>query len=319
MKLTRRTYRDEEDYWRIRTFLRQLMLLNQQQLYSWHVARLDYWFWFINPHLEKMDLRESLFLWEDTNGNIASVLLPEGLGQAHANIHPQYDQEDLLVEMISTAEKHLRRHRDDGSSVLWFFSLNETPKRRALLKERGFLPVEKAGVVETQHRRVLNQPLPEIPVIPGYQIRPLGTGLEVLERCYASGLGFHDDDIAVARDNRDNPRWFKDMQMAPLYRRDLDLAAFAADGSMASFCTIWFDDFSRTACFEPIATVPAHQRKGLARALMLEGLQRLQKMGCQVAFVGGYSEHANALYYSVMGEEHTLLEPWQKVWPISED
>ncbi len=29
MKLTPRPYRDEEDYWRIRAFLRQVMLLNE--------------------------------------------------------------------------------------------------------------------------------------------------------------------------------------------------------------------------------------------------------------------------------------------------
>ena len=61
-----------------------------------------------------------------------------------------------------------------------------------------------------------------------------------------------------------------------------------------------------------MATVPAHQRKGLGKAVMIEGLHRLKAMGCKVAFVGGYSQAANALYFSVMGAEHDVSEPWEK-------
>lgn len=50
----------------------------------------------------------------------------------------------------------------------------------------------------------------------------------------------------------------------------------AADGSVASFCTGWFDDVSLTAYLEPVATVSAHRRRGLARAVILEALHRLQ-------------------------------------------
>jgi len=60
--------------------------------------------------------------------------------------------------------------------------------------------------------------------------------------------------------------------------------------------------------------VPAHRRLGLGRALLTEGLRRLQRMGAMRAFVGGFSPAANALYASVMGPEHELYEPWVKKW-----
>jgi len=47
---------------------------------------------------------------------------------------------------------------------------------------------------------------------------------------------------------------------------------------------------------------------------MIEGLHRLKLMGCKVAFVGGYSQAANALYFSVMGPDHDISEPWEKVF-----
>ena len=128
-----------------------------------------------------------------------------------------------------------------------------------------------------------------MPVPAGYTVRALGDGLELLERCYASGLGFHKGDIKIAVDNRNDPTWYRNIQTAPLYRRDLDLVAVAPIGSIASFTTIWFDDVTRSAYFEPVATVPAHQRRGLAKAVMTEGLRRLKRMGAMIAFVGGYS------------------------------
>lgn len=104
------------------------------------------------------------------------------------------------------------------------------------------------------------------------------------------------------------------IQNAPLYRRDLDLVAVAPDGAIASFATIWFDDVTRSAYFEPVATVPAHRRRGLGKAVLTEGLRRLKRMGVVVAFVGGSSLPANALYASVMGKELDLSETWIKEW-----
>ena len=76
------------------------------------------------------------------------------------------------------------------------------------------------------------------------------------------------------------------------------VAAFAPTGEMAAFCTAWYDDVTRTAYFEPVGTAPEHQRRGLGRAVLAETLRRLQRIGCVVAFVGGYSIPANALYAS---------------------
>jgi len=45
MQLTMRVYQTEEDYCRIRAFLREVFLLNDRRELSWHVARLDYWRW----------------------------------------------------------------------------------------------------------------------------------------------------------------------------------------------------------------------------------------------------------------------------------
>jgi GNAT superfamily N-acetyltransferase len=139
----------------------------------------------------------------------------------------------------------------------------------------------------------------------------LADGVELIERCYASGLAFHPDEIQCAIDNRD-VTWYRHIQTAPLYRRDLDLIAIAPDGSVAAFCTIWFDDVTRTGSFEPVGTVPAHQHQGLGKAVMTEGLRRLQRLGATQATVGSYSERAGALYASMGFTAYDLGERWIK-------
>ena len=314
MKPIMRSYKNDEDCWRIREFLRQVMLSNNRRELSWHVARWDYWIWFANPDIEKMKLEKNVFIWETENGQIVAVLNPEGHGHAFPQVHPYFRTPELDEEMIATAEERLTTTGKDDRPKLWFWIDSKDKSYQEALTRRGFRRVDGAEEQEYQHRRSLDEPLPDAPAIPGYTILSQGAGLELLERCYASGLGFHNDDIHVARDNRDHPNWYHHIQSAPLYRRDLDIVAIASDGSIASFCTIWFDDVTRTAYIEPVATVPAHQRKGLGKAVILEGLHRIKRMGCKTAFIGGYSQAANALYFSVMGSDHDISEPWEKVF-----
>ena len=43
MRPTMRMYRDDEDYWRIRAFLREIFPLNSREQTSWTVTRWDHW------------------------------------------------------------------------------------------------------------------------------------------------------------------------------------------------------------------------------------------------------------------------------------
>lgn len=312
MKFSMRPYRNEEDYWRMRQFLREVMLLNDLHQYSWHVARLDYWWWFANPDIEKFDPEQAIFIWEAEKGEIAAVLNPEGRGQAYLQVHPKYRTPELEEELIVTAEQHFKYPNREGRMRVLVFADSKDAMRHEILKRRGYQKVERPETNETIHIFLLANEIKEVKTPEGYIIRALGHGLELLERCYASGLGFHKDDINTARENRDDPSWYHHIQSAPLYRRDLDIVAIANDGSIAAFCTAWFDDVTRTAYFEPVATIPKHQRHGLGKAVLTEGLKRLKTMGAKLATVGGYSDEANGLYFSVFGREFDLLQPWEK-------
>jgi ribosomal protein S18 acetylase RimI-like enzyme len=311
VKLAFRPYQTEDDYWRMRAFLRHVFVLNNRLERSWHVARLDYARWHTCLNCAHVRLEDVAWLWE-TDGQIIALLMPDGgRGEAHLSVHPQLRTPELEAEMLTVAEEHLSATTTDNLRQLCVWAPAHDVMRQDLLTRRGYA---KDHPPEYQWRRRLDAAISPPPIAPGYAIRALGDGLELLERCYASGLGFHDGDVQIAVENRADPTWYRNIQTAPLYRRDLDLVAIAPDGAIAAFCTVWFDDVTRSAYIEPVATVPAHQRRGLGKALVTEGLRRVQSMGATVAFVSGYSPAANALYQSVMGNDYEVYAPWVRQW-----
>ena len=85
-------------------------------------------------------------------------------------------------------------------------------------------------------------------------------------------------------------------------------------GEVAAFATIWWDESTRTGTFEPVGTVPEHQRKGLGKALMTEGLKRLQQLGAVMVYVSSYGEAAHATYESAGFTNYDRSELWEKTW-----
>ncbi|MGE5122911.1 MAG: GNAT family N-acetyltransferase [Acidobacteriaceae bacterium] len=310
-----RPYQTEDDYWRIRNFLRQIFLLNQRHIYSWPVARLDYWRWHGIMNLGDGCLETGIYLWETTDGEIAAVLNQEEHGQVFLQIHPAYKTADLEEQMIIRAEEKLRAPSRTAEQVLWIWSDSGDTLRQGILQQRGFTHISAAD--EHQWLRSLDLPIPKVQVRRGYAVRSLGDSSELPSRSWASWRAFHSDQPDENYDG--DHRWYLNIQNAPLYRRDLDLVAISPSGEVAAFTTIWYDDVTRCGCFEPVGTMPEHQRLGLARSLMYEGLHRLKTMGATLAMTTGGSVVANALYQAVLGPVSDVYQPWEKRWPSMTD
>ena len=107
MQLTMRMYQTEDDYWRIREFLRRVFLLNNQRELCWHVARFDYWRWHGIENLGHGKLEQDVFIWETADGQIAAVLNREGPSDVFLQMRLDLDTPELEEEMIVVAEKHL--------------------------------------------------------------------------------------------------------------------------------------------------------------------------------------------------------------------
>jgi mycothiol synthase len=308
MTLIHRPYQDEEDYWRIREFLRQVYLRNQRREPSWHVVRFDYWRWHGAMNVDPMNLEDVVQIWESAGAGIGAVLTPENRGEAFLHIDPQVHTRGLVEEMIAAAELALAAQQPDGTRSLRVWSDQHDATRQDILQRRGYL---RGQWPEFQRRRSLGESIASHAPASGYDIRALGGDDELPRRSWVSWRAFHPNAPDHEYTGHD---WYRNVQRAPLYRRDLDLVAVAPGGEFAAFCAAWFDDVSRSGILEPVGTAPEHQRRGLGKALLAEALRRLQRLGATIAAVSSYSEPAHSLYAAAGFADYDLNEPWSKTW-----
>jgi len=307
-----RAYRDEDDFWAIRRFLRDVYLRNDRTEHSWQTARLDYWRWHGIQNLGDGNLATDVFLWETPGGELAAVLNGEGRGFAFFQVDPRYRAESLEEEMLSVAEEHLAGvGKSTGRPFLCVSAQDQDTLRTALLGRRGY--ARRADWQSIERKRDLSRPIASVPLPSGYSLRAMGDDDEDLERrSRASWRSFHPDE---PNEKYEGGLWYRNIQHAPMYRRDLDLVIEAPSGEIAAFTTLWFDDVTRAIYFEPVGTAPEHQRRGLAKAVIAEGMRRAKEMGAVVATVGGGGESnppAEPLYAGMFGQNGVSTTVWLK-------
>jgi mycothiol synthase len=308
MKPTMRNYQTEEDYWCIREFLREVSLLNNRHDFSWSLLRWDYWRWHINENIFHLKLEDAVTLWE-SNGQIVAVLNADCPGEGFFQIHPTYHSPGLISEMLDVAEQKLPNKKDDGKLELITWVNAQDAIHKDILTRRGYARSKFSA--EHMRSRPFSQPIPDSLSPAGYTVRALGDESELPARSWLSWKAFHPDE---PDEKYEGWEWYRNVQRVPMYRRDLDIVAVAPDGELAAFCTVWFDDVTRTAVFEPVGTHPDHQKRGLGKAVMSEGLRRAQRLGASLATVSSYSTGAHALYESMGFTDVDILEPWIREW-----
>jgi GNAT superfamily N-acetyltransferase len=96
---------------------------------------------------------------------------------------------------------------------------------------------------------------------------------------------------------------YQGVRQTAAYRGDLHILVEAPDATMASSTIMWLDEVTKTAEFEPVGTHPHYRRRGLAKAMLLHGMQRARAAGAThmtVACLGAPGHpQARGLYYSV--------------------
>jgi GNAT superfamily N-acetyltransferase len=153
----------------------------------------------------------------------------------------------------------------------------DEPARLAALESAGYTRRPYHYVC---YRREIAAPLPE-PLLPaGFAVRHVAGE----EEATARGTLQRDAFSGTYSDESARARWLGAMRM-PGYDRELDLVIVAPDGALAAGCLCWLDTRNQVGLFEPVGTRPAYRRRGLASALMVEGLRRLAARGATAALV----------------------------------
>jgi len=237
-----------------------------------HVGDIQWWF--RDPSLE--DPAKWRF-WQDGRAADSAFCLVDG-GELTYVIHPAHRSADLAEEIRAWGTGILAEAaRQAGASG---FTVREqvcddAPAMIARLEREGFA---RRAQHTLRHRRSLDDVVPSPALPEGFVIH--GAAGEADAGCRAELIreAFHPFTTMTME------KHLRVMRM-PGYDPQLDLAAVSPDGCLAAGCICWLDLVSRLGLFEPVGTRPAFRRRGLARALLAEGLRRLQERGATAAFV----------------------------------
>ncbi len=301
-----RHYAGDEDYPGLRKLLADALVANELREFSWHPGRLDWYRWHGVMNCGDPGL-ENVRLWE-AEGKIVAFVLLEGPINAFVQIHPEYLRGSLYGKILETAEADLSGIGGDGKRKLYVWVDWKDDIAHRALRKRGYEKYDEWEATGRQGWQDLNSDIPAAKIPAEYSVRSQNPD-DIPSRSWCSWKSFHPND---PDEKYEGWRWYENVQAIPQYRPDLDLVVVEPDGEIASFTTVWFDDATNTAYFEPVGTHPEHQRKGLALACITEGLRRLRTLGCRRAYLTGHSDAAKALYEKAGFRDYDMLEPWVK-------
>lgn len=302
-QITNHPLQGDADFWRVRDFLVATYPCTPLG-FNWDVRRWDGSRFHHATDDWAVRCAGRVQLWETANGQLVGVVNADGEGDAHLQLHPDF--RELEGAMVAWAEAQLAAPNVAGRRQLEIFVYDDDSQRQQLLAQRGYNQMSYGGAI--RRLRVAEHQEAPTALAAGYTLRT--TEPAQLADCQRIA------DLLNAAFNRDfhTAIEFQNFtQQAPCFRPDLDLVAVAPDGAFAAYVGIVYDERNRRAIFEPVCTHPDHRRHGLARALMVEGLQRLKALGAvDVSVDTGDMIPANRLYDSIGFTEVCLGHVWRK-------
>ncbi len=225
-------------------------------------------------------------LWQDADGQLVSYALVDAYNNLCFEIAPQAAGQEIEAQIMAWGVECIHRAGQDSSATLDASCRQDDAGRIAFLERHGFAPQS----IRTIHMvRPLAQPIaaPQLPE--GFSIRPVAGELEAPALAALHRAAHGTDHLTT----EERLSWMR----TPEYNPELDLVAVAPNDVLTAycFCRISQEENAHTGRNEgytdPIATHPAFQRRGLARALMLTGLRLLKQKGIEFAALGTSSEN----------------------------
>jgi predicted N-acetyltransferase YhbS len=176
--------------------------------------------------------------------------------------------------------------------------------RNAMLQALGYQRIDDEFLA--CHRlHITETPMPS-PLPAGYIVRGFAGESEIQSRVDAHRSAFHPSKMTAEKHHK--------VMASPTYQQELDIVCYTDDGVVAACTIVWFDEVNRAGIFEPVACHTDHQRKGLASAVMTEGLRRIHALGATAAQVISHRDDSPGAHtYRSLGFEMIgRLYQWKK-------
>lgn len=271
------------------------MMINFRLFKENDVEKISYFFGsFANSNIEKNSCRkvawdcfskhpcfemfhpEKIGIWE-TEGEIVGVVRLESPwdGGVFIDVKPEYEK--LQDQLIHYAEESFAGLDDSGNKYLNVY-LRESDNFQEALKANGYSRYGEMKMFSFD--LIENIPTAEIPL--GFQLKSLKEvySFERLNELLWKAFNYEGE-----------PPSFDDDVYLPIkhawldYKRDICIVAIAPDDSFAAFCGMWFDEVTKSAFIEPVATAQKYRNNGLARACIYKSMELCKNIGTKIVYV----------------------------------
>ncbi|HVO43867.1 MAG TPA: GNAT family N-acetyltransferase, partial [Aggregatilineales bacterium] len=269
-------------------------------LCSFHPGDINHW---MSNTFRGRDLDRRFYVSGGNDSLFALAYLPLGDDQPtfELMIDPDHRGGPFERDMLLDCESAFWRTLNQSHIVTNVFN-TDSLRDHTLVGLGYFADAEPFQCLNT---RPLAGPLPSASLPDGFAIRNVE--------------GEHEADaVRTAHDHAFRPNWSADEYRAVMRTPDFDphreLVVVAPDGRAAAFLVYWLDPISKSGLFEPIGCHREFQRRGLTKALMVEGLRRMIDAGMETAIISHQVGNAAsmALYASVGFKARCTVRSYSK-------
>jgi GNAT superfamily N-acetyltransferase len=263
-----------------------------------HVGNLLFAYFMVSCHLGR---QEHIRLWRDDEGRLVGYAILGEDPSIDWQVSPAYEWSGIEAEAMAWAEVRLAELRKQDARH-WGGSLvsgarQGNARRRVFLGQHGFR--YSGEFAEVNMLRTLDEPIPEAVLPAGSHVRAVAEASDIPKRAAA-----HREVWQPWTDGNVTDEDYAAFMQLPGYNRDLDVIAVAPDGVIAATANGWLDPVNRVGCFGQVGALPAYRRRGMTRAVLLEGLRRMRERGMdRVCISTGVSNVPAIRLYESVGFE----------------
>jgi mycothiol synthase len=264
MTITNRPYENEKDFQTMLDLMERIRPASHARDYP---IKVD-----IEENLASEAIRANVKLWFDAGRPIGWAYVDD-FNNLRWELELPYT-DTVGAEMVAWGEDCTRSGKvlvAGEESTLDASCRDDYQERLDFLTRHGFRQTENVSV---HMKRDLSKPIPQPDLPEGYLIRPV-SGVEDAEAIAATHRAAFGSDY-MTTENR------LIIMNSNEYDPTLDLVLIAPDGTVAGYCTCSTSPDGEGST-DPVAIHPNHQRKGLAKALLLKGLGLLKERGMKSA------------------------------------
>lgn len=304
MEIQPRAYRDNLDLENMRQLLVTGKKSNNGSYYI-HPGDLDWWLRYLSQENKR---EKTIFLWEDSQKDsllLGWTLLSPEWNAVDVFVHPDLRGTQMARQMWNWSVNRLveleSSQKVQRIRTMWIEEKDEAVIE--ILKNLGFQRSDNAMhylECELPDQSLSNFNLPD-----NFKIRAIYGEKELEKHVAVSYAAFESEKPYDQYINR-----YLNFMRSPVYDPERNLVIVAPDGDFAGFCLIWLDDENLIGLFEPVGIHPGYQKRGLGKALMLAGMQKMRTYGMQKAIV--CTEHTNMAAFKLY--QAVGFKPLKVLW-----